>query len=383
MSESNSVRFSLVQRTSFAMPADLNMLVLPGTGQTLRNNVGYAQSQTLRTDANIQDLVRLSLSTGGGYPVEMQFPVVNEALWFLLRAVLRSTETAQASTTSCTTVAATKTITRAAGSFVSDGYEVGDIVKNSLATSPGDNGFFKLTVVAALTLTVEATANFTGSVGNVTVVRGARMKNGTERFFFDGEIGRLDVALFELFRNLVVDSMSLTISDNAITTAGFSFQGIGSERSASASLCLGHADPTVGSILDALGVPVFNVGGLPYSAKSIGFSIANNIRARTQVGTLGATAFAWGAFTVTTRSSSYMANFTEISNYTGNVPTDMWFVMQNPLSQALSFSFPQHKWSDLAADTRGLNQDDYLDGSGQAILDPVELCTMRVQRWVA
>ncbi len=382
MSEANSVRVSLVQRTSFDTAAALNMLVLATTGQTLRNNVGYAQSQTLRTDANIQDLVRLSLSTSGGLPVEMQFPIVNEALWFALRAVLRATETAQASTASCTTVVGTKTITRAAGDFAADGYEVGDIIKN-LGGLAADMGFVKITVVAPLTLTVERSANFTGSVGNVTVVRGARMKNGTQRYFFDAEVGRLDINLFELYRKLAFDGLSLTISDNALTSASFSLLGISTERSESASLCLGHTSPTAGPILDALGVPVFNYGGTAYSAKSIGFTIANNIRARTQIGTLGGTAFAWGAFTVQTRSSSYIANFTEMNNYTGNTPSDMWFVMQNSESKALSFSFPQHKWADLSTDTRGLNQDDYMDGSGQAYLDPVEACTMRVQRWVA
>ena len=381
MSEANSVRVSLVQRTDFDNPAALNMLVLATTGQSLRNNVGYAQSQTLRTDANIQDLVRLSLSTSGGLPVEMQFPIVNEALWFALRAVLRATETAQALTASCTTVVGTKTITRAAGDFVADGYEVGDIIKISGATPPGDNGFRKLTTVVALTLTTEG-ANFTGSVGNVTVVRGARMKNGTQRYFFDAEVGRLDVNLFELYRKLVFDGLTLTISDQAITAASFNLLGITTER-AGTTFGLGHTNPTAGPILDALGVPVFNYGGTAYSAKSIGFTIANNIRARTQIGTLGGTAFAWGAFAVTTRSSSYIANFTEMNNYTGNTPSDMWFVMQNSESKALSFSFPQHKWADLSTDTRGLNQDDYMDGTGQAYLDPVELCTMRVQRWVA
>jgi hypothetical protein len=373
----------LVKRSSFDSAAALNMLILPTTAQSLRNNVGYAQSQTLRTDANIQDLIRLSLATGGGIPVEMQFPVVNEALWLLLSATMRATEVAQASTASCTTTAGAKTITRAAGDFAADGYQVGDIVKNIGATPPGDNGFFKITVVSAATLTVEAAANFTGSVGNVTVVRGARMKNGTNRDFFDVEVARLDVSLFELFRKMAVDGLALTVSDNAITQAAFSLVGISSERSSPAPVTLSWADPTAGPILDALGVPVFNVGAAAFSAKSIGFQIANNIRPRTQVGTLGGTAMAWGAFQVTTRITAYYSNFTEINNFTGNNPTDMWFVMQDANNKALSFSFPQYKWSDLAADTRGLNQDDYLEGSGQAYLDPVELCTMRVQRWVA
>ena len=381
MSEADSVRLSLVQRTSFETPAALNMDVLATTGQTLRNNVGYQESQTLRTDANVQDLVRLSLGASGGVPIEMQFPIVNEALWFALRAVLRSTETAQASTAACTTAAGTKTITKAAEDFAASGHEVGDIIKLSGGLA-ADMGFVKITAVAVGTLTVERATNFTGSVGNVTVVRGARMKNGTERYFFDAEVGRLDVNLFELYRKLVFNGMSLTISDQAITAASFDMLGVSTERGTS-PLCLDYDDPTPGPILDALGVPVFNFGGLAYSTKSIGFSISNNIRTRTQVGTLGGAAFPFGKFSVATRSSSYLANWTEMGNYTGNVASNMWFVMQNVDNQALSFSFPRHKWADLAADTRGTNQDDYLDGTGRAIVDPVELCTMRVQRWVA
>src|SRR5688572_12275036 len=366
MSESNSARVSLVERTSFDTAAPLNMHVLLGTGQSMRNQVGYAQSQTLRTDANVQDLVRLTVGGTGGLPIEMQWPVANEAIWYALRAMLRSVEAAEASTTSCTTVVGTKTITRAAGSFITDGYEAGDIVKNIGATPPGDNGFFKVTIVAALTLTVQATTNFAGSAGNVTVVRGARMKNGTERKFFDIEVGRLDTNLYELFRKFAFDGMTLNISDNAITTASFQLVGPGGTSTRDTSpLCLSYDDPTSGPILDALGVPVFNVGGLPFSAKSISITMSNNVRARTQVGTLGGTAMPFGTLTATTRITSYYSNFTEINNYTNNVATDMWFVMQNENSQALSFSYPRYKWSDLGADTRGLNQDDYLEGSGQ------------------
>lgn len=386
MSESNSVRVSVVQRTSFDTPAALNMLVLPTTGQSLRNRVGYQQSQTLRTDANVQDLVRLSRDTGGSLPFEFTFPVVSEALWLLLRAAMRATEDAQRQEASATTTAGAKTITKAAIDFTAGNtVEPGDIVKVSGSSGGVDDGYYKVTSAAATTLTVERSANFTGSVGNVTVTRGARMKNGTQRYWFDAEIGRVDASLFELFEQLVVGGFDLNISDGQITTANFQLQGVSTQRAGS-SLCLGHTNPTSGPILDALGVPVFNVGGGAYSAKSISLSVQNNIRMRTQITSSIASAItgaSWGAFEVRSRIQSYLANFTEITNYVGNVETDLWFVMQNASGQAVSFAMPAVKWTDLGADTRGLNQDDYLEGEAQAKVHSTQGISLRMQRWVS
>lgn len=381
MTASNSVRVGIVQRSSFATPATRDLLVLPMTAQSLRNRVGYQQSQTIRTDANIQDLVRLTQSVTGGIPLELTFPVANEALWFLMRAALRATESAAVTIASCTTTSGAKTITRASGSFVSDGVEVGDVVKTSGATPAGDNGLWKVTAVVALTLTVEAAANFTGSSGNVTVTRGARMKNGTQSYFFDVEVARTDGSLFELFEKVAVNGMSMNVSDGAITTASFDLLGASSQRNTS-TYAVSATNPTTMPILDALGVPVFNMGGTAYSAKSIGFAINHSIRAQTQVGTLGATGMSWGATQVTTSASAYLSNWTEMNNYTGNTPSEFWFALGDSGGRYLTVSMPQHKWSDLGADTRGLNQDDYLDGTGQAVLDPVEGCTIRVQRFV-
>lgn len=383
MTESNSVRVSVVQRTSFSTAAALNMLVLPVTAQSLRNRVGYQQSQTIRTDANVQDLIRLSKSTGGGLPFELTFPVASEAFWFLLRAALRSTETAAA--TEVTSVTSTSNVLSAGSGNVETGVEVGDIMRIRTAAN-ALVGFGLVTAVdtGAHTVTINSAVNIPDAATTYKVQRGARMKNGTERYYFDAEIGRLDANLFELFRKIVVNGFSLNVQDGSITSASFDLLGVNSERSAVASLCLGHTAPTAGAVLDALGVPTFAFNGTTYSAKGFGISVNNNIAIRTQIASSienTISGFSWGAFTCTTRSSSYLANWVEMGNYTDNVPGDFFFVMQNASGQALSFSMSEHKWSDLGADTRGLNQDDYLEGSGQAYLDPIEACTLRVQRW--
>lgn len=58
--------------------------------------------------------------------------------------------------------ASTSTITRASGSFITDGYKVGGQVTTRIATVGANDGTFVLTAVAALTLTVTATPFTTG-----------------------------------------------------------------------------------------------------------------------------------------------------------------------------------------------------------------------------
>ncbi len=69
-----------------------------------------------------------------------------------------------------------KTIVRASGSFVTDGYAVGDRVAASGSAS--NNTSFTINTVAALTLTVDETVVAEGPVGGVTLKRWAHPDNG-------------------------------------------------------------------------------------------------------------------------------------------------------------------------------------------------------------
>jgi len=380
MTESNSVRVSLVQRTDFDTAATLDMLVLRGTGQTMRNRVQYLQSQTLRTDADVQDIARVGASVSGSLPTELVFPVANEALWFLMRAALRATETAAA--TQVTGVTCTSSVLSGGSGNVETGVEVGDIVRVlTSADAKHGVGYFKVSAINAGTHTV----TLEGSPANgasLKVLRGARMKGGTERYFYDIEVGRVDGDLYELFEKCPVDTMEITVADQAITTCNFGLLGVTSQRDAAATMCVSHTDPTAGTVMDCLGVPVFHVGGAAFSARSFGLSLANNIRARTEIGTLGTTGFSWGQRQITTRISTYIDNWDHVTNYTSNLDTDLWFVLEDAAGKALAFSIPAMKWTELGADTRGLNQDDYLEGTGQAKADSTEGCSIRMVRWV-
>lgn len=392
MSNANYIRVSIVQESTFGTtPATPSFLVLPTTGQTMRDRVGYQQSQTIRSDRNIKDLVRLTKAAGGGLPCELTFSGPTEALGQAIRAVLCSAaETASVTVAGNSADEADDFVERGSGSWVSDGFVVGDIVKVTGNQFPSDDGYYKVSGVDALVLTLEG-ANWAGTDASVTVTRGARMLNGTTERSFSIEVARTDIDIAQIFTGCVFDTMALAVADEAITTVNFTLQAASSTRvddpvsgtGASALYVTGatYTSPTVNPVMDALSVPEFQVAGLSYAAKSIGMTLANNATPRTQIGTLGPQSMKLGSFNATGSFQAYMDGFDDFDDFAGNTPTDFWFVLEDANGKAWSFSFPEAKFSDIGADTNGLDQEDYKNGSIQAYLDSTEGCTVRVQRW--
>lgn len=480
MSDSNRIRASIVQESSFfaGTPASPSMLVMETTGQTMRDQIGYQQSQTIRNDANIKDLIRLQKSAGGGLPCELTFPVSNEALLTQILAVMRATVSSNdvaTFTLNATVTSGESTVKRTSGSWAVDKFQAGDVIKcasasqptitryakvvsigpaasgstftttnasdvinltpplangtaftvTSAGTLPGGlaagttyyaissnsgantfqasltvggsavsitddgSGTHTLTLSSALmTLEIEDDATWPASATDVLVTRGDRITNGTDSRSFTIEIARLDIEKAQVFEKQVADGFDLQVADGAITTMNFTYQGSTSTRVdapiSGSQYITGstYTNPTAGPILDSIGVPHFVLGGNSYAVKSFSLSVTNNVQARTQVGSLGASGMRYGAFTVTGRVQAYMSTFEEMDAFAENTPSDFWFVLRDSNSAALAFSIPQFKWSDVSAPTRGLNQDDYMEGTFQAYLDPSEQCTMRLFRYI-
>lgn len=384
MSDSNRVRVSLCSESTYGTtPTSPTMHVVEVVGQSLRDAVGYQASQTIRNSANVKDLVRLSKAAGGGLPTEAIYPnlTVSTGAWLLLAAALRqASETAAVSISSCSIASGAATVTRASGSFVSDGIEVGDIVQVSWA-SGASSRWGKATAVAALTLTLQLGDGYTWPStvsGTVTVDRGRRLVNGTAEPSFSVEIAALDVDKYAVFTGMVVDGLSIRIADQQITRFDYSFQGKSSNRSGSAISGATYAAGVPLPVLDALGMPAFYLGGTEHACKSFGVDVNLNVAPRTQVGDLGPQSARRGQFVATGRMEAYFAEFTEMTNYADGTASDLWFVLRDSNSSAMAVSLPRMKWSDISAPDRGVNQDRMTEGAFQAFEDPVEGCTMKV-----
>lgn len=389
MADGSRIRVSIIQEGSYGVTPSPNpaMLVLPVTGSGLADRLGYVQSNVINPDRNVDDLVRLSKAAGGTIPLELRYSPSGQGLSNALLALLSaSAYTASATVASCSTTAAAKTVTRASGDFTTD-FVVGDIVKLSGGTA-ADMGYFRVTAVVALTLTVDAVANFTGSAGNVTVSRGARATNGTATPSFTIEVAHLDLEKAQVYTGCVINTMDLNLAIGQLATVTLGIEAQSSTRVdnfiGSSGIYISGATYTAAAThptLDPIGVAEIRVGGADYAAQSLTLNLTNNARAREQIGSLGPVSMARGFFGATGSVTAYLADWTDHNAFAGNTPTDLWFAAIDANGRGWSMSLPQVKFSDVSSPTQGNNTDVFKNISVTAYKDPTESCTVRLQRW--
>ena len=385
MSDSNRLRVSILKESTFGTTpsGSQNYQVLPVTGQSLRDRVGYTQSNIINADRNVEELVRLSKAAGGQTPFELMFSPTGEAIEQLLGATMCSAETAVATGSGGTTGGSDKVISVDVGGSSNADVDVGDIVHVS-----GTNaGYYKVTAKTTVDITVEADANLAADTG-ITVTRAARRVNGTVEDSFTIEIARLDLQIAQVFTGCVINTLDLTIADEAIVTGTFTFEAANStfvtsntgttdQFIASAT----YVDATDHPVLDSLSVPEIRSAGSEFAAKQITLNINNNVAARTELGKLGAQSMRQGEFNVTGSFDSYFEDFTELQSYANNTEGAIWFALIDANSKGYSFSLPTVKFSDGGADVTGSNTDTMISVSYQATLNSTESCTVRMQRW--
>jgi hypothetical protein len=383
MSDSNRLRVSLVKETTFGTtPSSPAMQVLQVTGQSMRDRVGYQQSNIINDDRNVEELVRLSKSAAGQLPFELMFSPTTEALELLLGGTMCSAETAVATGDSGSTTGSSKVVTVDVGGSSNADVDVGDIVHLS-----GSNaGYYKVTAKTSTTITVEADANLASDSG-ITVTRAARRVNGTVEDSFTIEVARLDLGKAQIFTGCVVNTLDLTVADEAIVTGTFTFEAanstfqdsdLGTDQFIASAT---YTDATDHPVLDSLSVPEIRSAGSSFPAKQITLNINNNVVARTELGKLGAQSMRQGEFNVTGSFDAYFEDFTEMQSYADNTTGAIWFALIDANDRGYTFSLPTVKFSDAGADVTGSNTDTMVSVTYQATLNDTEDCTTRMQRW--
>jgi hypothetical protein len=126
-------------------------------------------------------------------------------------------------TTAITVAAAGKTFSRAAGSFLTDGYVVGQQIITSGFTTPGNNGSFIISAVTALVVTCSTAAGLADESGAAATIKTAidRLRVGNLFRSSTFEDFNPDANLFEQYNGCVTGGFDLDISPEKIVTGTF------------------------------------------------------------------------------------------------------------------------------------------------------------------
>lgn len=240
------------------------------------------QSNEIRTDYQLADYRHGIRSAEGSINGELSPGTYSD---FFAAALARTFTTGASTTGASVTIAGTApvyTITRAAGSYLTDGFKVGDIIRLTVGTLNANN-INKNLLIASLTATVATVYVLNGTIltpeGPITGVtisvfgkKTYAPLTGHTDDSFTFEEWHSDVPQSEVFTGNKVNTAAVQIPANGLATVDFAFMGkdmaqTGSVAYFTAPTALGTAGITAGvnGLLMVQGVTVGLVTGVNFT----------------------------------------------------------------------------------------------------------------------
>jgi hypothetical protein len=245
------------------------------------------------------------------------------------------TSGAQTNVTAASTGASTGTLTRGSGSWITDGFKVGMVVRNAGWTAPatGNNGANMF--ITALTATVMTFARLDkGAVtakaagDSVTVTEAGKHViqpvSGQTRDYYTIEHFFSDVGLSETFRDCVVTQMDVKLPGSGMMTVDFMVKGLGMDT-ANAAYFVSPAAATNGATLASSngllylqGQPVALITGLNFTVNGNHTNVGGVVGSDEEPDLFPGTSTTEGQVTVLFSDATmrdYFINETEVSIY--------------------------------------------------------------------
>lgn len=190
-----------------------------------------------------------SRSISGNYPADATLGTFEELIEALMRGTWDASDLviteADASLASITTT--TSTIVAGAGSWITAGLKVGDVIVLSGHSTAANNGIpLRIVTLTALTITVAGTPLTLNAVADTafTVTRAKKLTNGTTRRCFTFEESEVDLDESVQIPDCRVSSLKLTMGTDAMIGLDFGIVGIGTYTMLSGGSSPAFTSPT-------------------------------------------------------------------------------------------------------------------------------------------
>ena len=385
MSDSDQIALTQIVETTFGViePANPTHTALRLTGESLAQITGITVSEEIRNDRQVVDVIRTGLDVSGDINFELSYSAYDEFLEALLMSAVW--------TAAPVTVGPIATIDAASAdnSFNDSGSGFAAFVVNGwvkvsgFLTNPTNNGIFKIVSVAAGKIVVSGGTLITEAIGDsVTIQQGAEINNGTTFRSFNIEKEYTDLSNeFAIFVGMVLSTMSLTVTPDAIINGSFGFLG---KTETSATATAGDGAPTAaatGSVMNAIdNVTSVLDGQATFATTGFTMSLDNNLRSRLQVGTLGPISIGTGKVAVSGTLQQYFTTKAIMDKYLNFTTSSLAIIFTDDAGDILIMDFPAVKYTAGARVAGGENTDIIADLSWTAFREATEDVTIRMVR---
>lgn len=347
-------------------------------GEAYSGTPETTESQQIREDRMSSGQVVTGLTVGGNHNFELAKEAALED--YMESAMYASWTQMGLITRNVTLSVSGKTLTSVTGSFVTDGFVVGDFVKLAGFADSANNVVVMITSVATLILGISMPEGMIDAAGTgTTLQRGDKLAIGTTKHSLTIEKAFLDLTNKAInYRGMIAETMELNVEYGSLISGSFGFQGNDYEPADAASEFATYLKyitdaATTNTLNGSVDMPFLstNVSGSyltdAFCIQSLGLTLNNNLNAQNCIGNDAPEDYTPGTAQIEVKLSSYLkdSNWLLLASKLAQTPFALGFMVQNA-GGWYGFYLPavQVSFDDPAA--AGANQDISMDMSGVA-----------------
>lgn len=396
MSDANRMNLAYIEEVTYGTaPVGSALQNVRYTSESLRADTGTVNSSEIRSDRNIVGVIRNSFNAAGDVNWELSYSAHDP--WFeaaFLSADWTTPITDVVADTSISFDAASNEIrdVGVSGTFIN--YTAGNYIHVTGASNAANNGYFRITAIndetTALTdniIVVAPTSTLVNEAASaaITITEGGYITTGTEFRSFTIEKEYEDLTNeFALLTGMAIDGMTISVAADALVTGSFTWLG---QDSASAAATTGTGTNTAAPTNDIMNaiddIPFFRENDAEFSITGYTFTLANNLRNRLQVGTLGPISLGTGSVELTGTVQAYFEDNAVLDRYLNFSDNKLHIVFEKTSSQAYLLDLPKMKFTGGQRVAGGINTDIIADMTYSAFLDSTAGYAARLYRFTS
>lgn len=388
MSSSNRVKLAYIKEVNYKIDPGGDLTEVAYISESLNGSPNTVESQRISTDRQPQGQIVVGLSAGGEINFELArakeiddfFEAGMYSAWSA-PLVLAGLELAINT--------ATKKISRAVGSFVTDGLKKYDLIILGGFANESNNTIVQVTSVSEFELGFAGPSTMVDEVADAdddeTITRPSYLDIGVLKQHFHMTKVYEDLTNKSvLYPGAIVDGFNINFAHGALSTVAFSFVAGHSFpdvplTNARTVIAAGSPQPLNGSA-DA-GKVIVEGEVAPYCIKSVGLSISNNNSEKVNLGETAAADYNEGAAQISVNMEAYLedTNFNLLKNKNAQIPFSFFFYAKNS-DGGYAISLPAIQTSMDDPSVSGGNQQLTMPLSGTAKKGPNGESALRIYK---
>ncbi len=384
LADSSLAQAYYMKETTWGTIPALPLKAFRFTGESLKANIARTESEEIRSDRQVTDLITTRIGAGGDLNFELSHGAQDDFLEGLLFDVFSAD--LGISATDIDAAAADQSF-NTAGAVDFSAIQPGRWIKVAGFSNSANNGFFRVVSATATKLIVSQGdfALVNEAAGPTVTMQGKNLRNGTTKQSFTIEKRLTDVPQFINYRGMRVASGNLNVEVGRPVGGAFAFLGK-QELTAVATVGTGAdvAAPTNDVMNAVTSLQTVREAGVvsAFSYLSLALTIENGLREQPAIGSAFNIGIGAGTMKVSGRLRAYFSGPALYDKFLNDTPTDLSLRFVDPSGKAYILSLLKMKFATGQVLAAARNQDVLADLTFTAFRDPTFGKTVQIDRFV-